>query len=366
MSQLPLSTRGSVPFLRESNSTVPRETGGNDTERTPADISQYYQSRRSGLQAFSYPRGIGTSAEHPHWLQIKIHVNSSNPLIGATGLGNASGTFVPPEVNQGAMDVSSRATQARVQAAAYGTGAANSLGSFSIAGKLLGGAAGVAAGLAIGGLSTPTTYTTLNSVIALGLQEAPTADYATVWESQDLGEFLSQGDISPLSIGSEFIRGNAGLKGALGQASGLNNAGAAMEKARGAIRNPYKEQLFKQVEFRTFNFNFNFLPDSQAEAMNLINMYRTLRASMLPARSKDGFYLVYPAQYSLTYMYKQSRNVAVPAIGTCIMTGLTAKYGGTDFVTFQNTPGVPAEFSLSMKFKEIIPITADQVIGGGL
>lgn len=366
MSQLPLSTRGSVPFLRESNSTVPRETEGNDTERTPADISQYYQSRRPALSTFRYPRGIGTSTEYPHWLEIKIHVNSSNPLIGSGVLGNTSGTFVPPEVKQGAIDVSSPAAQARIQAAAYSTGAANSLGSFSIAGKLLGGAAGAVAGLAIGALSTPNTYQTLNSVIALGLQEAPTADYATVWESQDLGEFLSQGDISPLSIGSEYLRGNAGLKGSLGQASGLNGAGAAMEKARGSIRNPYKEQLFKQVQYRTFNFNFNFLPDSQQEAWGLFHMFRTLRASMLPARSKDGFYLVYPAQYSLRYMYKQSQNVLVPAIGTCIMEGLTAKYGGADFVTFQNSAGVPSEFSLSMKFKEIIPITADQVVDGGL
>lgn len=363
MSQLPLSVRGAVPALRESTRTVPAETTGNDNERTPADIADYYQSSRPGLQAYRYPRGVGTEAEYPHWLEIKIHTNNDNPLNGM--LGGTSGAFVPSETKYGAMDVSSRATQARVAAVTAGTGVSNSLSSLDIVGKLLGGVAALGAGV-VSAVRTPNGYSTLNAVIGIGLQEAPTATYSTVWQEQDLGEFLATGNISGIDIAKEYIRSNAGLKGTLGEVSGLSSAGAAQELASGKVRNPYKEQLFKQVEFRTFNFNFTFLPDSAGEAGNILEMFRVLRGAMLPARSKDGFYLVYPAQFTLTYMYKGSRNPDVPGIGTCVLTDMSTKYGGNDFVTFAGTAGKPAEMTLSMKFKEIIPITADQALGENL
>ena len=142
---------------------------------------------------------------------------------------------------------------------------------------------------------------------------------------------------------------------------------AGQDLASGKIKNPYKEQIFKQSEFRTHAFTFNILPDGADDALKIIEMFRLLRATMLPAMDKHGFYLIYPAEYSLTYMYKNSPNKHVSAIGTCVLDDMQVSYGGQDFVVFEaGGTGIPAEFSLSLKFKEITPITADRVVQDGL
>jgi len=157
---------------------------------------------------------------------------------------------------------------------------------------------------------------------------------------------------SPLSKIAEIARQKTT------KVTGLNVEGAS-QTARGEIRNPYKQQLFRSVEYRNFTFNFTFLPDSIEEAGEIQKLILLLRETMLPTRSDNAFYLVYPAEYTLTYMYKNSANQNVPGIGTCVLTDVGVRYGGNDFVTFKNTLGRPAEVGLSLTFKEIVPLTAN-------
>jgi len=352
--QNPLSSRGSI--LTDSLRTVPSASRGANNEDTPADVSQYYQFKRGKVQSFRYPRGLGELDEYPHWLKIEIH-KRNNAQVGAVVRGT-SGSFVSPEAAAGdRVDPSSgvtRATQGGLTAgvATLATIATGGLALATIA-TVAGGAA--VAGATAGGLDDALgngEFSTLSSVIGLGLQEPPQTNYRTTWESQDMGEFLTTGMGSPLSKIAEIARQKTT------KVTGLNVEGAS-QTARGEIRNPYKQQLFRSVEYRNFTFNFTFLPDSIEEAGEIQKLILLLRETMLPTRSDNAFYLVYPAEYTLTYMYKNSANQNVPGIGTCVLTDVGVRYGGNDFVTFKNTLGRPAEVGLSLTFKEIVPLTAN-------
>ena len=367
--QNPLSSRGSI--LTDSLRTVPSSSTGANNEDTPADVSQYYQFKRGKVQSFRYPRGLGELDEYPHWLKIEIHKRNNAQVQGVTR--GTSGSFVSPEAAAGdRVDPSSgvtRATQGGITAgvatgaAGVGVGAAIvgglslSLATIATGGLALAAVAGGAAvaGATAGGLDDALgngEFSTLSSVIGLGLQEPPQTNYRTTWESQDMGEFLTTGMGSPLSKIAEIARQKTT------KVTGLNVEGAS-QTARGEIRNPYKQQLFRSVEYRNFTFNFTFLPDSIEEASEIQKLILLLRETMLPTRSDNAFYLVYPAEYTLTYMYKNSKNQNVPGIGTCVLTDVGVRYGGNDFVTFKNTSGRPAEVGLSLTFKEIVPLTAN-------
>jgi len=367
--QNPLSSRGSI--LTDSLRTVPSSSPGANREDTPADVSQYYQLKRGTVQSFRYPRGLGELDEYPHWLKIEIHKRNNAQVEKVTR--GTSGSFVSPEAAAGdRVDPSSgftRATQggltAGVATGAAGVGIATTIVgglSLSLATIATGGLAlaAVAGGAAVVGATTGAVddalgkgeFSTLSSVIGLGLQEPPQTNYRTTWESQDMGEFLATGGASPGNKLAELARQKTT------KVTGLNVEGAS-QTARGEIRNPYKQQLFRSVEYRNFTFNFTFLPDSTDEANQIIELIKLLRETMLPVRSNDAFYLVYPAEYTLTYMYKNQTNKNVSGIGTCVLTDVGVRYGGNDFVTFINSDGTPAEIGLSLTFKEIVPLTAN-------
>ena len=380
-----LSDRGPVSALQESLRTVAR-AGETLNNLGPVEMvrSELYHAG-AGVQMLRYPKNVGIDHEFPHWLKIETHVRESNTLVLSTY--RAAKEFVPPEAKSQALDTSAR--NARIGTLIGGSAGFNiaqqaggaltrAFPGLSVTGRLLAGtvvptaagAVGALAGTVIGALSGPNSYQTLSSVIALGLQEPPKAQYDARWEAQDLGEFVATGSISPVSIAREYIRNKVGLKGALFEAAGITRDGVlgAQELASGKVKNPYKEQLFKGSEFRTFTYTFNFLPDSLAEAKMILDIIKQLRATMLPALDPSGFYLIYPAEYTLTYMYRSEVNTKVHGIGTCVLTNLTTKYGGQDFVTFRGleSSGTPAEFGISMTFREIVPITANQVMEANL
>jgi hypothetical protein len=386
-------------FLEDSNRIVPRLPDLNSqmgqSSVTP-ETAAFLNNRTSTLQMLRYPTGVGVQEEYPHWLKIETHVRASNELLlskysanktfeapeakqqrldpnaanlristvlGA-GVGGAAGNFVGKKIIDG---LASRAAQ-------LGSAALSTIGKTAIGGATtIGGAIiGGGTGLVAGALSGPNGYKTLTSVIGLALQDPISASYASTWQSQEIGEFLATGEISPMSIARETIRNTYGLRGAVPNAAGIegNAVLGAQELASGKVRNPYKEQLFKGSEFRTFTFKFTLLPESIAEAEVILQIIKQLRSTMLPSLDPSGFYLTYPAEYTLTYMYMDTQNTKVNGIGTCVLTDLSTRYGGRDFVTFippsADMRGTPAEYALSMTFREIVPITANQVLEANL
>ena len=318
----------------------------------------------------SYPTKIATT-EQPHWLSIKIRVRKQ--AVTALGLGkNVQKDYVEeetkgkriPATQQGLGDLTALATGAAAAGATAKLAAKLAGEDFGAAAGVLGGAAGLGLGGANGAVYAYTEpangLVTLATTIGLGLQAPPSITYSTIWEAMDFGQMVVTGKLNA-EIAQEAIRNaSSGIKGAAADAAGISNVGDAARKALGKIRNPYREQIFKQVEFRELAFNYKFLPESIAEAKTVMQIIRNLKQHMLPTFDPQGYYLIYPSEFSLEYMYKDSSNIHVNKILDCVLTNMNVTYGEGDFTTFRETHGMPSEIIMTLTFKEIVTLTSNQ------
>lgn len=338
--------------------------------RQPSDpeITTQFQARRSGgsIASLAYPTGLGR-ADQPHWLKVVVRVRQQNSQVAA---GATDGAVYNP-TNERRLDYGRAGTTAGVVGGLTGAETASGLG---VLGKLFGG--GIRAGVAVAAtkLSGENTLQTLKATIGLGLQEPPQVDYTTTWEEQELGSVLGGGQQSSFDIAkgvaAEALKRKINV-GKMGETLGVTNEGAiaAIEKGTGKIRNPYREQIFKSVGFRTFKFQYTFLPESLNEAKTVQEIIKIFKMNMLPEVAQNTFYLIYPSEFTLRYMYKSTPNKNVNQFSDCVLTDMSVKYGGNDFVTFKELEGergMPAEITLSLSFREIVPITADRVDKEGL
>jgi hypothetical protein len=385
MSQTPLGpntndSRGRQGLLRSAFNRLRSQGSQDSSAQNEEGVPSGVERRREAKTTFGqttqlrYPLGVGEELgdEQPHWLKILVRVREQNSQ--ATSGNVVGGTYQETAARR--LDQESAASVAAKAGAA--TGASQKTGGLlgliplgNFFGRAVkagaGGLVGAAAALASGSNKS----TTLNTSICLGLQEPPKADYNVEWEEQALGSVLSGGKQGLFNtakgLAGESLRRKIN-PGKLGEAAGFDQgaAQAAVDKSFGKVRNPYKEQIFKQVNFRDFTFEYTFLPDSVQEAQQVINIIKILRQNMLPEVAKNSFYLVYPSEFSLFYMYKGDMNEYVHQFSDCVLTGMTLKYGGQDFVTFKGEQGLPAEVTMTLKFREIVPITGDRVAGENL
>jgi hypothetical protein len=380
MTQRPLAPNRNNDGTQDSSTTPQRPGGPASTEvgrnALEAGINRRQEARNTfgKTEQLRYPEKLGASdqEEQPHWLKILVRVREQNSQ--AVGGQTTGGTYEETAARRLDQE-SAAATAARVGAATGVSSPTGGLLGLIPLGNLLVKATkavtGAAAGAIAAKISGSNKSKTLTTSIALGLQEPPKADYSVTYEEQALGSVLSGGKQGMFNtvkgMAGESLRRNIN-PGKMGEVAGFDQAAAtaAVDKSLGKVRNPYREQIFKQVDFRDFTFEYTFLPESVREANTVLQIIRILRQNMLPEVSQNSFYMIYPAEFSLFYMYKDNFNRHVHQFSDCVLTGMTLKYGGQDFVTFKGTPGIPAEINMTLKFREIVPLTGDRVLGENL
>ena len=92
----------------------------------------------------------------------------------------------------------------------------------------------------------------------------------------------------------------------IGKAIGLNvNIRGAVQAATRKITNPFKEQLFRTMNFREFGFEFKFSPKNLDGELNAaMNIINTFKYHMHPERTEDGLFLIYPSEFDIEFRYK--------------------------------------------------------------
>ena len=344
------------------------EFGYLDPSLDPSIQKAKFKDRYGGaIRAYSYPVGVGND-EQPHWLKIQVRVREQNSQAQA-GLTNSK---VYHETNARRLDPDDNLTVAALTGATAVGNIAGEITQQIPAGKVLGGIGGAAIGAGLGvigaALQGENELYTLNSVIGLGLQSPPDASYSASWTEAEMGPLMGGGVKNPLDlamgVGTEVLKKNMNPSryGVTQQALLGSNPADALESATGRVRNPYREQVFKQIEFRNFGFSFTFLPESVEEAHRILEIIKILKRNMLPEVHSNAFFLIYPSEFSLTYMYKGNPNFNVHQFSDCVLTNLSVVYGSNDFVTFKNSDGTPAEININLVFREIVPITADRAV----
>lgn len=249
-------------------------------------------------------------------------------------------------------------------------------------GKLMeAGVVGTAAGVALGLASTSSTLRLL-SAIELYVSAPPSTSYSAEWENAEMGALGGS-----LASGGDLIardgEGKIDFQGMLDSASGFGSLmarsviqqaanvpkefglsgdlGGLIEATSKKVANPYKEQLFKNMGFRKFAFQYKFVPRSESELNTVMEIIQMFKYHMHPELDPSRLFLIYPSEFNIEYRYRGERNTYVNKISTCALTDMSVTYGATDFTTFKGTKGAPSEINMSLSFSELETLTNDRI-----
>ena len=233
-----------------------------------------------------------------------------------------------------------------------------------------------AGGAALGAMATENkSLLELRTAIELVVTAPPKVQYSAEWENAEIGALggsLSRGDAAISKAG--MLSGAAGLgelgiRGMIGAAAGLpsgvgltGDLAAGIDATSKKTANPYKEQLFKFIDFRRFEFAYKFAPRNSAELEAVMQIIQKFKYHMHPENDKTKLFLEYPSEFNIEYRYRGSRNQYVNKISTCALTNMEVNYGNQDaFTSFTDTEGAPAEINMLLRFTELETLTNDRI-----
>jgi len=264
-----------------------------------------------------------------------------------------------------------------------------------IAAKLgLGGGVGAAAGLATGALAAyaggvlPNNSNSesgpgeekaprftrpqkrLKAAIALYVPNNLQARYSVTYGEEETDKFsaVAKGasEIQNAVIGNQKLEsaGNAvGIGAEILASIGLRNAplGGSIGVATGIAANPKKEQAFKDVDFRSFTFEYQFSPKDSAESKAIMNIIRTFKYHMHPEfKSEDKFLYVYPSEFDIVYYKDNQENLNIHRHTSCVLTEMNLNY--TPNGVFTSFPdGMPTFISMQLTFRELQLLTKETI-----
>jgi len=168
-------------------------------------------------------------------------------------------------------------------------------------------------------------------------------------------------------IGTE--EGKARLTQALGGNIIGDNFTEAYIQSKGYAVNPMLEVLYKGSQQRVFMYQFRFAPRNQKEAVEVINIIKTMRYHAAPTFSPgtSSRYFIPPSEFEIEFMMKTDDglkyNTSIPRIGKCVLERVNVNYAASgNYATFKD--GIPVEISLELAFKETIVLTKTDINNG--
>jgi hypothetical protein len=179
---------------------------------------------------------------------------------------------------------------------------------------------------------------------------------AAAGASTEIARALESRDAKNLSEPAKAIVANLAL-------SKGPNAGA-ISAATGLAANPRKEQVFKGVDFRTFQFDYQFFPRSIEEADNVMRIIEEFKFHMHPEfKDNNNFLYIYPSEFDISYFQGGTENLNLHRHTSCVLTEMNINYtpNGT-FTTFPN--GMPTQINVTMNFRELALLTKQKVRDG--
>jgi hypothetical protein len=217
----------------------------------------------------------------------------------------------------------------------------------------------------------------LKTAIALHVPNQLQIRYGTQWSEEDTaGLAMATSGIEEILKAVGAAKGGAELGdigkglGASAQAMVTNLAlskgpmAGANSVATGLAANPKKEQAFKGVDFRTFQFEYQFFPRSAAEAENVMRIIYEFKYHMHPEfKDANNFVYIYPSEFDIFYYQNGVENKHIHRHTSCVLTEMSVNYtpNGT-FATFEN--GMPTQINVQMSFRELALLTKDKVKDG--
>lgn len=282
--------------------------------------------------------------------------NSINNLIGANvkGLGDNAKVIKP---NKAVNFLQSTAGKTLITGGiAIGTG----VGAIAANNKL--------------GIFEPDQSSRIDQAIMLAINKAPEVKYGVEYDAKDLGTMV--GLISGGSSAVDAVNGSTNSEYARSVALNIANIpkgiadifggdldfGSALKQGMGVAPNPFREQVFRNVQTREFTFEYKFLPRNLTEVENVQNIIYQFKFHMHPEVSTGGLFYIYPSTFDIAYYYKGKLNNNFNRISTCVLEDLAVDYGGQGFNTFAS--GHPTEINIKLRFRELEVLTKERIAQG--
>lgn len=118
-------------------------------------------------------------------------------------------------------------------------------------------------------------------------------------------------------------------------------------------QNPMKEVTFEGMDFREFNFEYIFSPNSVSEAAILREIIATLRYYSLPELALGRLYFIFPGVFRFRFMIGSRENIWIPAVGTSVINQITVNYSANGQTWSSFPQGQPVFIKLSINITEI-------------
>jgi len=147
------------------------------------------------------------------------------------------------------------------------------------------------------------------------------------------------------------------------------NTGNFIEKQLGVIVNPRKEQMFQGVEFRKWDFKFDFAPRSKSEAQMVADIIKVFRFHAYPEVSRNKAFFNFPSEFEIsakTYnpqTQTTSPNPALPKMNRCVLTDIKTNYTPEE-VYHSFVDGFPPRIEMTLSFVEADYLTRQHIFEG--
>ena len=224
------------------------------------------------------------------------------------------------------------------------------------------------------GIFEPDQSSRIDQAIMLAINKAPEVKYGVEYDGKDLGTLVgliaggsSAVDAAQDQRTAEYARSVAMNvanipKGIADIFGGDLDFGTALKQGMGVAPNPFREQVFRNVQTREFVFEYKFLPRSATEVENVRNIIYQFKFHMHPEVSTGGLFYIYPSTFDIAYYYKGKENTSFNRISTCVLEDLAVDYGGQGFNTFAS--GSPTEINIKLRFRELEVLTKERIKQG--
>ena len=160
----------------------------------------------------------------------------------------------------------------------------------------------------------------------------------------------------------------SGIFGAVGLIPGMENTQAAYDKAKGQAVNPQQEMVFSKVNFREFEFPFEFAPKNAQEKDQMHKIINLFKFHMHPEyQSTTRGYFNVPSEFQITYMYKDGANMYIPKISRCVLKDMSVDYSPEGvFTTFKGdgAGAHPVLTKMELTFNETEIMTKETIAAG--
>jgi hypothetical protein len=360
----------------------------NYNEKT-GDLITNPSASKYDINILRFPDRLGNDPSLQHYVSFSINVRGKSKYndnrlfsivtnneaqISSKELANASKALT---TIAGAVVGSSLTSMAVKKVAGAATNTGSKVADTGV--KVLGATAGAITGNEIGKivnsstLLSPDTSFRISDVIALHLEEKPSVKYSTQYSNKDLGTLAgilgqtSGGDIvdtikSMSQMGGEIASAGFLALAKLPSVFGGTDVKAILSAQGKVALNPFREVIFESVDFRTFSFKYRLMPRNKKESEDIYKIIRLFKFHMHPELSENRLFFIYPAEFQITYFYRNRENKYFHKFAPSVLTDLQVDYGGEQFASFKD--GSPGEVNLQLTFRETEILTKEKINQG--